>query len=93
MQATSLSVIPPGGGGVRDYASVLGGSLDAPIQELTAQTDTRGWSGDMLLLQTGALLRAQGALVEDDEIERVVGAIATDTPNYDSELQNLKTRD
>ena len=50
MQATSLSVIPPGGGGVRDYASMLGGSLDAPIQELTAQTDTRGWSGDMLLL-------------------------------------------
>lgn len=50
MQATSLSVIPPGGGGVRDYASVLGGSLGAPIQELTAQTDTRGWSGDMLLL-------------------------------------------
>ena len=27
------------------------------------------------------------------EIERVVNAIATDTPNYDSELLNLKTRD
>src|SRR6185437_13627129 len=27
------------------------------------------------------------------EIERVVGAVATDTPNYDSELLNLKTRD
>lgn len=49
--------------------------------------------GDMLLLQTGTLMRAQGALVEDDEIARVVSAIATDTPNYDSELQNLKTRD
>lgn len=49
--------------------------------------------GDMLLLQTGQLTRAQGALVEDSEIERVVAAIATDTPNYDSELLNLKTRE
>lgn len=49
--------------------------------------------GDMLFLQTGVLTRAQGAYVEDSEIERVVSAIATDTPNYDSELQNLKTRD
>ncbi|AWM41846.1 DNA translocase FtsK [Gemmata obscuriglobus] len=49
--------------------------------------------GDMLFLQTGVLTRAQGAYVEDAEIERVVSAIATDTPNYDSELQNLKTRD
>jgi S-DNA-T family DNA segregation ATPase FtsK/SpoIIIE len=49
--------------------------------------------GDMLFLQTGQLTRAQGAFVENDEIERVVGAIATDTPNYDSELQNLKTRE
>lgn len=49
--------------------------------------------GDMLFLQTGVLTRAQGAFVEDQEIERVVSAIATDTPNYDSELQNLKTRD
>jgi S-DNA-T family DNA segregation ATPase FtsK/SpoIIIE len=49
--------------------------------------------GDLLFLQTGALTRAQGALVEDPEIERVVDAIATDTPNYDSELLNLKTRD
>ncbi len=31
--------------------------------------------------------------MEDEEIERVVNAIATDTPNYDSELLNLKTRD
>ncbi|MBN9519927.1 DNA translocase FtsK [bacterium] len=49
--------------------------------------------GDMLLLQNGSLLRAQGAYVGDQEIERVVDAVATDTPNYDSELLNLKTRD
>jgi S-DNA-T family DNA segregation ATPase FtsK/SpoIIIE len=49
--------------------------------------------GDMLFLQLGQLTRAQGAYVENEEIERVVNAIATDTPNYDSELQNLKTRD
>ncbi|VTS01953.1 stage iii sporulation protein e : Hypothetical conserved protein OS=uncultured planctomycete GN=HGMM_F12C05C07 PE=4 SV=1: FtsK_SpoIIIE: Ftsk_gamma [Gemmata massiliana] len=49
--------------------------------------------GDMLFLQTGVLTRAQGAFVEDQEIERVTGAIATDTPSYDSELLNLKTRD
>ncbi|MGJ7490405.1 hypothetical protein [Variovorax sp. ZT4R33] len=50
MQASSLSVIPPGGGGVRDYASMIAGPLHAPLRELTAQTDTRDWSGDMLLL-------------------------------------------
>src|SRR5205085_2268565 len=51
--------------------------------------------GDMLFLQPGTstLVRAQGALVETPEIERVVNAVATDTPNYDSELLNLKTRD
>ncbi|HEX4607384.1 MAG TPA: DNA translocase FtsK [Urbifossiella sp.] len=49
--------------------------------------------GDMLLLQNGTLLRSQGAYVGDQEIERVVDAVATDTPNYDSELLNLKTRD
>jgi S-DNA-T family DNA segregation ATPase FtsK/SpoIIIE len=49
--------------------------------------------GDMLLLQQGVMLRAQGAFVDDREIERVVTAIATDTPNYDSELLNLRTRD
>ncbi|QDU18356.1 DNA translocase FtsK [Urbifossiella limnaea] len=49
--------------------------------------------GDMLLLQNGSLLRAQGAYVGDREIEAVVDAVATDTPNYDSELLNLKTRD
>jgi S-DNA-T family DNA segregation ATPase FtsK/SpoIIIE len=51
--------------------------------------------GDMLFLQPGTstIIRAQGAYLEDKEIERVVGAIATDAPNYDSELLNLKTRD
>jgi S-DNA-T family DNA segregation ATPase FtsK/SpoIIIE len=51
--------------------------------------------GDMLFLQPGSstIIRAQGAYVEDREIEGVVNAIATDTPNYDSELLNLKTRD
>jgi S-DNA-T family DNA segregation ATPase FtsK/SpoIIIE len=49
--------------------------------------------GDMLFLQDGTTTRAQGALVEDAEIERVVNELATDTPNYDSELLNLKTRD
>ncbi|MBA4064605.1 MAG: DNA translocase FtsK [Isosphaera sp.] len=50
-------------------------------------------TGDMLLLQQGVTTRAQGAYVDDREIERVVAAVATDTPNYDSELLNLKTRD
>lgn len=49
--------------------------------------------GDMLFLQTGVTTRAQGALVEDDEIDLVVAAVATETPNYDSELLNLKTRE
>lgn len=48
--ATSLSLIPPGTGGVRDYAALVGGRLQAPMRELSAQTDTRHWSGDMLLL-------------------------------------------
>jgi S-DNA-T family DNA segregation ATPase FtsK/SpoIIIE len=49
--------------------------------------------GDMLFLQNGTITRAQGAYLEDKEIQRVTDAIATDTPNYDSELQNLKTRE
>ena len=51
--------------------------------------------GDMLFLQPGTstIIRAQGAYVEDKEIEKVVNDLATDTPNYDSELLNLKTRD
>ena len=52
--------------------------------------------GDMLFLQPGTstIIRAQGAYVDDQEIERVVdGASRSDEPNYDSELLNLKTRD
>lgn len=49
--------------------------------------------GDMLHLQNGTLIRVQCAYASDPEIERVVDAVATDTPNYDSELLNLKTRD
>jgi S-DNA-T family DNA segregation ATPase FtsK/SpoIIIE len=51
--------------------------------------------GDMLFLQPGTstILRAQGALIEDGEIARVVQHIATDTPNYDSELLNLRPRE
>ena len=49
--------------------------------------------GDMLFLDLGQLTRAQCAYVDDREIERTVNAIATDTPNYDSELLNLKTKD
>ena len=37
--------------------------------------------------------RSQVAFVDDKEIERLVDAVATDTPNYDNELLNLKTRD
>lgn len=48
--ATSLSLIPPGTGGVRDYAAIVGGSIHAPVRELSAQTDTQDWSGDVLLL-------------------------------------------
>ena len=48
--ATSLSLIPPGTGGVRDYAALLGEPLDAPVRELSEHTDTRDWSGHMLLL-------------------------------------------
>ena len=49
--------------------------------------------GDMLFLHNGMLIRTQGAYVDDKEIERIVDTVATDTPNFDSELLNLKTRD
>ncbi len=51
--------------------------------------------GDMLFLQPGTstIIRVQGALIEDKEIERVVNYIATDSPNYESELLNLRPRD
>jgi len=50
MQGPSISLIPPGGGGVKDYAVVVGGPLQAPPVELTPATDSSSWSGDLLLL-------------------------------------------
>ncbi|MBO9514745.1 MAG: hypothetical protein J7549_11560 [Variovorax sp.] len=50
MQGSSISLIPPGSGGVKDYASVVGGPLGAPLMELTPGTDSSSWSGDLMLL-------------------------------------------
>jgi S-DNA-T family DNA segregation ATPase FtsK/SpoIIIE len=52
-------------------------------------------AGDMLFLQPGTstIIRAQGAYVEDPEIERTVTHLETDEPNYESELLNLKAKD
>jgi len=50
MQGPSISLIPPGSGGVRDYALVVGGPLHAPLMELTPATDSSSWSGDLLVL-------------------------------------------
>ncbi|HUD32763.1 MAG TPA: hypothetical protein VMR43_07050 [Variovorax sp.] len=47
---SSLQLIPPGGGGVLDYAAKLADDLQAPVMELTETTDVSGWSGDLLLL-------------------------------------------
>jgi len=50
MGASFLSLVPPGAGGVRDYASVIGESLQAPPLEMTRTTDISLLSGDCLLL-------------------------------------------
>ncbi|SEA34066.1 hypothetical protein [Variovorax sp. YR216] len=50
MQGPSISLIPPGSGGVKDYAVVVGGPLRAPPMELSPTTDSSSWSGDLLLL-------------------------------------------
>jgi hypothetical protein len=50
MGASFLSLVPPGTGGVRDYASVIGQSLQAPPFEMTRSTDVSSLSGDCLLL-------------------------------------------
>jgi hypothetical protein len=50
MNASSLSLIPPGTGGVRDYASAVGHPLHAPLMELKHDTDTATLSGDFVLL-------------------------------------------
>jgi hypothetical protein len=50
MHAASISLIPPGTGGVRDYATTVGGPLQSPLLELSPSTDTSSLSGDFLLL-------------------------------------------
>lgn len=42
--------------------------------------------GDMLLLQDNEILRGQGALVTDEEIEAINEQIGTDEPDFDEEL-------
>jgi S-DNA-T family DNA segregation ATPase FtsK/SpoIIIE len=50
--------------------------------------------GDMLFLQpsSSTIVRAQGALVDDGEIERTVAELEGE-PNYDTELLNVKAKD
>jgi hypothetical protein len=50
MNAASISLIPPGTGGVRDYALILGNRLGAPPMELTDATDIDSLSGEFLFL-------------------------------------------
>ncbi|MFH1269305.1 MAG: DNA translocase FtsK 4TM domain-containing protein, partial [Planctomycetota bacterium] len=49
--------------------------------------------GDMLFLRPGSstLLRGQGTYVSDDEIARVIDAVATSEPQFVTELVQLKT--
>ncbi len=49
MQA-SITLIPSGTGGVRDYASLLGNPMHTPLMELTQETDTSALSGEFVLL-------------------------------------------
>jgi S-DNA-T family DNA segregation ATPase FtsK/SpoIIIE len=50
--------------------------------------------GDMLFLQPGtsSIVRAQGAYVSDNEIEKTVADLECDQPNYEAELLNLKAK-
>jgi hypothetical protein len=50
MTVSSVSLIPPGTGGVRDYATAVGNPLHAPLMELTRSTDTASLTGEFLLL-------------------------------------------
>lgn len=50
MRASFLSLVPPGSGGVRDYATVIGNALQSPPVEMTQTTDISSLSGDCLLL-------------------------------------------
>ena len=51
--------------------------------------------GDMLFLRPGtsALIRGQGTYLSDDEIARVIDAVATSEPQYVNELVQLKASD
>ncbi|MDL9999329.1 hypothetical protein QTI24_11990 [Variovorax sp. J22P240] len=61
MNMASYSIIPPGAGGVRDYASILSGPLHAPLLELAEATETSGLSGDLLLVHfSGYGFQARG---------------------------------
>jgi S-DNA-T family DNA segregation ATPase FtsK/SpoIIIE len=50
-------------------------------------------NGDMLFLRPGtsALIRGQGTYLSDDEMARVIGAVATSEPQFVHELVQLKT--
>jgi S-DNA-T family DNA segregation ATPase FtsK/SpoIIIE len=52
-------------------------------------------NGDMLFLWPGtsALLRGQGTYLSDDEINRVIAAVATTEPQYVKELVQLKAKE
>ena len=45
--------------------------------------------GDMLLLQDNEIIRGQGALVTDEEIEAINDQIGTDEPDFDEELLEM----
>ena len=45
--------------------------------------------GDMLILQDNEIIRGQGALVTDDEIEAINEKIGTDRPNFDEDLLDM----
>ncbi|VWX56462.1 conserved hypothetical protein [Burkholderiales bacterium 8X] len=50
MSASLVSLIPPGTGGVRDYATVLGEPLGSPVVELSPDTDVSTLGGECALL-------------------------------------------
>lgn len=52
-------------------------------------------NGDMLFLSPGTsvLMRGQGTYLTDDELNRVVDYVATDTPQFAKELVELKTKE
>ncbi|MCL2004630.1 MAG: DNA translocase FtsK 4TM domain-containing protein [Planctomycetaceae bacterium] len=45
--------------------------------------------GDMLILQDNEIIRGQGALVTDDEIEAINEKIGTNNPNFDEDLLEM----